>query len=210
MASVQRADWSAETSFGEVQARANGRRRWQATLRYRAERRRNQLAQRLVELQREAMAAGMIQRVPWGAIQALATEFGVSERTIRHDIEVIDAWPDPTPAPPPQKKLRDPRWSWAYSRPRPTTLPRKVSVMLPEELYQQAIARGDLSTIVRNALRVYLDSGQAHSRDDCAMTIARACDPGTQDRLVRSAERLELPLVEVVAALLLVGSKKEG
>jgi hypothetical protein len=202
-------DWCRETSDAERQAMANGRRRWQATLRYRAKHRQNQLAPRLIALQREAMAAGMIRRLPWGAIEALAVEFGVSERTVRQDIRAIDRW-EPTPPAPPRQKLRDPRWSWAYSRPRPTHLPRKVSVMLPEALYQQAIATGDLSTIIRRALETFLDRGQAHTADDCAMTLARVCDPLTQDRLVRRAERLELPLSKVLAALLLVATKGEG
>jgi hypothetical protein len=201
-------DWCRDTTDGERQAMANGRRRWQATLRYRAKHRQNQLAKRLIELQHEAMAAGMIRRLPWGAIEALASEFGVSESVIRNDIKVIDNWPDPKP-PQPRQRLRDPRWSWAYSKPRPTHFPRKVSVMLPEELYQQAIAKGDLPTIIRKTLEVYLDRGQAHSRDDCALLVAAAADLGTQDRVVRLAERLERPLVEVLAALVLTGAKRE-
>jgi hypothetical protein len=200
-------DWSRETSDAERQAMANGRRRWQATLRYRAKHRQAQLAQRLIDLQRETMAAGMIRRLPWGAIEALAVEFGVSESVIRNDIKVIDSWPDPAPAP--QKKLRDPRWGWAYSRPRPTHFPRKVSVMLPEELYQQAIAKGHFPTIVRRALETFLDRGQAHTADDCARVVAGAADLGTQDRVVRLAERFERPLVEVLAALVLTGAKRE-
>ena len=208
---MTREEWARETSDAERQAMANGRRRWQTTRRWRAKHRQAQLAKRLVELQREAMAAGMIRRLPWGAIEQLATEFGVSERTIRQDIKAIDRWPDPAP-PQPRQRLRDPRFAWAYSRPRPTTLPKKVSCMLTEEQDAWLRAHADPPAALRRAIAHEMAREGQHYEDlldEAALVIATACDFDTQDRLVRRAEKLKLPLAKVLAALLLVQSKRE-
>jgi hypothetical protein len=220
---MKRTDWSADTSWDEVKARARGRRRWNVTRRFRAHARRVKVAKRLNQLQEEARAAGSLAWMPRGVIAQLANEFGVNRQTISSDLAAIDRWPSswpsenevvswpvPTQPPPPRKKLRDPRWFWAYSRPRPTTLPRRISVRLPEELYQVLLAKGDPSRIIRQALETFLDGGKAHSRDDCAMALAQAADLDTQDKIVRASERLQLPIWQVVTSLLHVGLRKEA
>jgi hypothetical protein len=269
---MHRTDWSAETSWDEVKARARGRRSWQVTQRVRAEARRQQirerlaalrrdvwaqceageiprvtvggisrqavtdlaerlgvapstirediraidredmrrqdLAQRLPALREEAYAQGARRRLPKDTIWRLAREFDVHPQIIRMDIRAINACP--LWRPPRRTPLDDPRFPWTRSRPRPTTLPRRLTVRLPEELYQALIATGDASRIIRQALEAYLDSGSHHSRDTCARVVVSACDPETIDRLVRTSERLELPLSRVLASLLLVRLKEEA
>lgn len=205
---MNRADWSAPSSWDEVKARANGRSRWNTTRRFRARVRRVQVAKRLIVLQQEAWAKGSLEWMPRGVIAQLANEFGCNRQTISKDIKAIDAWPASTPPPPPRKKLRDPRFAWAYSRPRPTTLPRRMTVRLPEDLYQALITKGDPSRLVRQAVEAYLATGTHHTTDDCARMVAQACEFDTQDRLVRTAERLHLPLIEVLASLILLRSKE--
>lgn len=165
---------------------------------------------RLIVLRGEAWDKGLTGWVPRGVVAQLAAEFGVDKSVISKDIKIINQWPDSTPPPPPRQKLRDPRWSWAYSRPRPTRFPRQFTLMLPEEHYQALLSKGDPARHIRRAIETYLDAGSAHSTDDCAHTVAKACDLDTQDKIVRTAERLELPIWQVVTALLLIGSKREG
>src|SRR5215475_4132899 len=113
---MTRKDWSADTSWDEVKARARGRRRWNTTQRYRAQARRVQVDKRLTVLRREAWDQGLTGWVPRGVVAQLAAEFGVDKSVIFKDIKIINRWPDPTP-PPPRQRLKDPRWGWAYSRP---------------------------------------------------------------------------------------------
>jgi hypothetical protein len=213
---MTRQDWSADTSWDEVKARARGRRRFNVTQRFRANARRVKVARRLAVLQQEAWhrfdrgeSTLPPSWIPRGTIAQLAKEFGVNRQTISADIAAIDSWPAPTPPAPPRKKLRDPRFPWAYSRPRLTTLPRRITVRLPEALYQELIVKGDPVHLVRKAIETFLDSGSHHSRDDCALVVAEMCDADTIARLIKTAERLKRPLVEVLASLLLVGSRKE-
>jgi hypothetical protein len=83
-----------------------------------------------------------------------------------------------------------------------------MTVRLPEELYQALIAKGDPSRLVRQAVEVYLDTGTHHSTNDCALNVAEVCNPDTISRLIKTAERLQLPLAKVVASLLLVQSNE--
>jgi hypothetical protein len=87
--------------------------------------------------------------------------------------------------------------------------PRQFTLMLPEEHYQALLAKGDPSTIIRKALEVYLDRGTAHARDDCALTVAQACDLDAQDRIVRAAERLQRPIWQVLTSVLHVWLTRE-
>jgi hypothetical protein len=41
------------------------------------------------------------------------------------------------------------------------------------------------------------------------MTVVQTLDSATEQRLLRSVRRLEIPLSEVLGALVLVGAKKE-
>lgn len=265
---MYRKDWSAETSWDEVKARAHGRRRLAATQRDRVAARRLQVRRRLPVLQKDVWTscpesviprvtvggilcealttlahelgvavntirkdlqtieredlrrveiaprlpalrneAGVSRkgRLPKDVVWRLACEFAVTPWTIRRDIATIDASSTWTRPPAPKTQPWD---QWARLRPRPTTLPRRVSTRLPERVYQQLTAHGEVSLIVRKAIEAYLDTGTHHSTDDCALRVAQRCEPSTQDTLVRTAERLHLPLVEVLASLLLLRSKE--
>ena len=131
----------------------------------------------------------------------------MSPTTIARDIKTIDAWPVPEPPHPPRKRLRDPRFQWARKRTE-HPLAHRVTVRVSDDLYQRLSAQGDVSRVIRTAIEGYLDTKSAHTRDDCALTLAKACDPDTQDRLVQTAERLNLPLWGVLSSLLLVRSKE--
>jgi hypothetical protein len=166
--------------------------------------RRWEIAQRLPALREEA-GVSRKGRLPKDVVWRLACEFSVTPWTIRQDIATIDASSTYTRPPSPKTQPWD---QWARLRPRPTILPRRVSTRLPEHVYQQLLAHGEVSLIVRRAIEAYLDTGTHHHTEDCAMTVVRKCAPDAQDRLVRTAERLKLPLWEVLASLLLLRSKE--
>jgi hypothetical protein len=204
------AGWSAPTDRNTVQARANGRSRWQATLRFRAKVRRLEVAKRLDELRRAQLAQPFDPTGPipsWiskGAVKTLAAEFKVSEDTIRQDIRVIDSWPDPAPR---RKRARvhDPRFAWAREhRRRPLVITARVRLRLAPDVLTQIQARGEVQEVIRRAIDAYLDTGSAHRSHDCALTMLRELEPGTQDRVALMAKRLNKPLAEMLASVLLV------
>jgi hypothetical protein len=172
---------------------------------HREELRREELAPRLPGL-REETGVSRKGRLPKAVVWRLACQYAVTPRDIRNDIAIIDStstYPRP-PAPP-----RQPWDLWARLRPRPSHLTRQLTTLFDEETYEKLVATGHPSTIIRQATAAWLDSGTHHGADDCAMAVVQRCAPEVQGRLVRSADRLKLPLVEVLAALLLIGSKRE-
>jgi hypothetical protein len=167
--------------------------------------RRLEIAPRLPALREEA-GVSRKGRLPKNVVWCLACEFSVTPWMIRQDIATIDAASTSTRPPSPKTHPWD---LWARLRPRPTTLPCWFGLRLPEDLDQWLRAQDDPADTARRVLKAYRDDTQGrHSRDDCAMTVVRNCDPDTIDRLVRTAERLNLPLVEVLTSLLLVHSKE--
>jgi hypothetical protein len=169
--------------------------------------RREEIAPRLPGLREEA-GVGRRSRLPKDAVWRLSREFGVTPWVIRKDIDVIDRSTPYTrpPAPP-----RQPWDTWArLRRPRPQRFTRQLSTLFPEEVYEKLVATGHPASVIRQAVEAWLSTGTHHSPDDCAMTVVQSCDLSTQGMLLRSSMRLERPLVEVLTALLLVGSKKEA
>jgi hypothetical protein len=259
---MPRTDWSAETSWDEVKARARGRRRFNTLQRDRAEVRRLQVSKRLYELREKAWNAGHLEWMPRGVVAQLAEEFGckrqtisqdvqtiereelrrmqialrlpalrleagvgrkgrlpkdvvwrlacefhVTPWTIRQDIRVIDRT---TPYPRPPAPTRQPWDLWARLRPRETHLPRRMSVRMSEETYQWYSAQDDPSDEIRRALEEHRGQTKGyHTLDDCAFRVAQACPGEVQGRLVGTAVRLALPLIDVLKSLLLVRLKGE-
>jgi hypothetical protein len=201
---MDRAQWSAPTTWNEVKARAAGRRRWNTTRRWRARMRRVQIAKRLTVLQREAWDRGSLAWMPRGVITQLCREFGVGQTTMHRDLKAIESWPAPEPSP--KKRLKDPRFAWARKRTE-HPLVHRITLRVPDELYQRLRAQGDVSRVIRQGVAGYLDTKSAHITDDCALVIAQACDPDTQQRLIQTAERLSMPIAEVLASLVHVGAR---
>jgi hypothetical protein len=205
---MTRREWSAPIDWGTVRARANGCRRWVATVRFRAKVRRMQVRSRLYEIRHDAFAKGVVARwTPRGAIAQLAEEFHVGYSTMRRDVAAIEredlAALERQP-PPPRKRLKDPRFAWAWTGGRPRVLTRRVTLRLPEELYQRLKAAGDVSLILRKALAAFLDTGTSHEREDCAKVLLQHCEPGTADTIAIKAEALRLSVAEVMTSLLLI------
>jgi predicted DNA-binding protein len=139
--------------------------------------------------------------------------------------------PSQTRAPkePPQP---DPRFRWAYEEPTTvgghvterrrarTRMDQRITLRVPDELYQRLTAamkaqETDITGIMRQVLLAHLnraqpetkDQSQGHALEDCAREILRECEPGTRQRITAAADRLELPLSDVVTSLLLRLSK---
>jgi hypothetical protein len=168
--------------------------------------RRLELAARLPALREEA-GVSRKGRLPKDMVWRLSGQFRVTPWVIRQDIRVIDTTTTYTRPPAPK---RQPWEQWARLRPRPSHFTRQLTTLFSEKTYEQLIATGHPSRIIRQAVEAYLSTGTHHSTDDCAMVIAQACAPETIGRLMRVCERLNRPLIEVLAAFLLVRSKEEA
>ena len=216
-------NWSAATSWGQVCARANGRRRYHSIRRLKARIRRVKVARRLNELRDEAwrkFGRGESKRpprwVPHGAIARLAREFQVSYDTILADLKAIDAWPEPAPQGQP-----DPRFTWAWER---AAMSKRITVRLPDEVFARLseAVKGegmDVSGVIRQALTAYLDEAPSredpgtdrgaeispHELEDCVRTLLAQCVPERAERLTAIAQQLRRPLSEVVGELVAQG-----
>lgn len=173
---------------------------------HREDARRLEIAPRVPGL-REQAGVSRRGRLPRDIVWRLSCEYGCTPRDIRNDLAIMDRTTPYTrpPVPPPGP------WDvWArLRRPRPQRFTRQLTTLFDEETYAKLIATGHPSSIIRQAVEAWLSTGTHHHPDDCAMTVVKALDTDTQRRVLRSAMRLERPLVEVLAALVLIGSKKE-
>jgi hypothetical protein len=219
--------WSASTHGDIVRRRAGGRRKYHSIRRLKADLRRIAMARRLNELRNQAWRTfdggdtrRLPQWTPFGAQTQLAREFGVSRDTVWRDLKALDAWEASLA---PASQPRPPWLLWAGER---TRMTKRITLRLSDEVFAQlsnaAEAQDvDRSAVVRQALLEHLrrmsrDEAQvddpsphhaSHQRSACAHAILAACDPDTRQRLLATAERLGLPVANVMASLLLMQLK---
>jgi hypothetical protein len=103
---------------------------------------------------------------------------------------------------------------------------KRITIRLANEVFTQLsnAAEGqdaDLSAVVRQALLGHLRGTSrdeaavddqshhhaSHQSSDCAHAILAACEPDTRQRILATAERLGLPVANVMASLLLMQLK---